>query len=337
MKAARITEPTKIEIVKVEKPEVKEGQILVKNRIAGICGSDMPAFLHERPMEYPLEPGVPGHECIGAVAQTRCKEYKEGDEVLALPMGTRGFAEYFTSSPSRTVRLPAGDMRDKLLVAQPLGTVIHACRKFFHPILHQFGSESGPLDIDSWKLRGTKVAVVGQGPMGLLFTAMMKHMGAGPIIGIDLVDYRLEASRKMGATHVVNRSTSDPVEMVKEITGGTMVDIAIEVVGKISTVNDCFALTRRSGTVLAFGVPRKSIYDLKFPEFFRKELKLLGSVGPEVQIDFPPAVDMVAEDRVDVAHIITHRMPLGDMQEAFEMAADKKDGAIKILIDFELQ
>jgi len=334
MKAARITEPMKIEVVEVEKPEPAEGQILVENRMAGICGSDMPFFLRERPMQYPLAPGIPGHECIGMIAQTRCKEYKEGDEVLSVPIGTRGFAEYFVSVPASTVRLPLGDMRGKFVVAQPLGTVIHACRKLFHPLLYPATGESGSLDVESWRLPNMKVAIVGQGPIGLLFTAMMKSMKADSIIGIDLVDYRLEAATKMGATHVINASSSDPTEMVNEITDGAMADLVIEAVGKDSTVNDCFALGRRGGAVLAFGVPRKSVYELAFPELFRKELKLLGSVGPEVQIDFPPAVDLVANGKIDVSHIISHRMPLDDIQKGFEMADQKRDGAIKILLEF---
>jgi L-iditol 2-dehydrogenase len=333
MKAARITEPMKIEIMESEMPEVEEGQILVRNMTTAICGSDMPHFLHERPMEYPLAPGVPGHECIGMVAQTRCKEYKEGDEVLALPAGSRGFAEYFISTPVVTVRLPAGNMRDELVVAQPLGTVIHACRKLFHPLLRPATGEDGPLDVGAWKLPNTKVAIVGQGPIGLLFTAMMKSMGADPIIGIDLVDYRLEAAVRMGATHVINASNSDPEEMVRKITDGAMLDLTMEAVGKDSTVNDCVALTRRGGSVLVFGVPRKSVYEIIFTELFRKEIKLLGSVGPEVQIDFPPAVDLVVNDRIDVSHIISHRMPLDNIQSAFEMVVEKKDNAVKMLLE----
>ena len=333
MKAARITEPMNVEIVEVDKPEAGDGQILVRNKIASICGSDLPDFLHERPMKYPRGPGVPGHENIGVVAQSRCKEYREGDEVLAIPMGARGFAEYFLSMPRITVRLPAGDMRDKLVVAQLLGTVIHACRKLFHPIRYSANEETGPLDIESWRLPGVKVAILGQGGIGLLFTAMMKIMRADTIIGIDPVDYRLEASMKMGATHVINASGTDSVEQVKEVTNGAMADVVIEAVGKVSTVNDCFTLARRWGVILAFGVPRKSVYDLAFPELFRKELKLLGSVGPQVQIDFPPAVDLVANDKMDISHIISHRLPLDDIQNAFEMAAEKKDGAIKILLE----
>ena len=111
-----------------------------------------------------------------------------------------------------------------------------------------------------------------------------------------------------------------------------MVDLAIEAVGKDSTVNDCIALTRHGGTVLIFGVPRKPVYGLMSTPLFRRELKLLGSVGPEAQIDFPLALDLVANDRIDVSHIISHRMPLDDIQKAFEMSAEKKDDAIKILL-----
>jgi len=335
MKAARITEPKKIEIVEVEKPQVEEGQILVQNKVAGVCGSDFPHFLHERPMEYPLAPGVPGHECIGVVVESRCKEYKEGDEVLAIPMGTRGFAEYITSTPGRTVRLPAGDMRDDLVVAQPFGTVIHACRKLFQPLLNPEREEKKPLDVESWRLPGMKVAIVGQGCIGLLFTAIMKSMEAETIIGIDPVDYRLEASTKSGATHTINPWNSNTAAMVREITNGEMLDLTIEAVGKDSTVNDCISLTRQSGTVLVFGVPRKSAYTLTFPELFRKELRLIGSVGPHVQIDFPPAVDLVANGKIDVSHMVSHLMPLDDIQKAFEMAIDKTDGAIKILLQVD--
>jgi len=334
MKAAVIAEPMKIDIVDIEKPKVGDGQILVQNKIAAICGSDMPEFLQERPTKYPCAPGSPGHECIGIVAQSRCEEYKEGDEVLALPAGSGGFAEYFLSVPRVTVRLPAGDMRDKLIMAQPLGTVIHACRKLFHPLRHPEHADTEPPDVESWELPGAKVAVIGQGPIGLLFTGMMRSMKADTIIGIDPVDYRLEAAKKMGATHVINPSNSDIAETIKEITNGAMVDISVEAVGKDSTVNDCFAVTRRWGTILVFGVPRKPIYNLALPELFRKEQKLLGSVGPQVQVDFPPAVDLVANDKMDMSPIVTHKLPLDDIQKGFEMAAQKQDGAIKVLLSF---
>jgi len=99
-------------------------------------------------------------------------------------------------------------------------------------------------------------------------------MMAETIIGIDLMDYRLESATGVGATHVVNPSQSSNIEMVSKITNGQMVDLAIEAVGKDSTVNDCFPLVKRSGVVLAFGVPRKSIYDSRLGRLTLKSIML---------------------------------------------------------------
>lgn len=330
MKAAVITRPFNVEIMDVKKPEIEEGQILVQSKVVSICGSDMPHFLNERPMQYPLFPGIPGHECIGVVAQTRSKSYKEGDEVLSLPNEDRGFAEFFVTTPERTVSLP--HIKDKYVVAQPLGTVIHACKKLFQPLFQPYVSDNEKLDIDSWSLKGKSVAIIGQGSIGLLFTSLMKMFNADVIIGIDPIDYRLNIAKSMGATHVINPYLSSSFDMVNKITDGKLVDLTIEAVGKDSTVNDCFPLTRRNGVVLAFGVPRKTLYDFLFPEFFNKEIKLIGSLGPNVQLEFPVAVDMVVNERINVEQIISHRMAFDDIQKAFEMAAEKKDNAIKIIM-----
>lgn len=332
MKSARINKPLEIEIVETDTPQIDAGQMLIQSKTVSLCGSDLPLFLNGRPAQYPLAPGYPGHECIGVVVQSRCEEYKEGDEVLAIPAGGCGFAEYFVSHPVVTVRLPAGGMENKLVVAQPLGTVIHSCKRLFQPLRNTLNREA-QLDVKSWKLPHTKVAIVGQGAIGLFFTAMMRMMQAETIIGIDLMDYRLDVSQETGATHVVNAANSNPAEMVMEITNGTMADIVIEAVGKSSTINDCFRLVRHNGTVIAFGVPESSEYRLNFTEFFRKEVKLLGTVGPQVQIDFPPAVELVANEGIDVSQIITHIMPFDKIQQAFEMAANKTKGAIKILLE----
>jgi len=330
MKSAVITKPSNIEIMDTPKPQIEEGQILVKSQTVSICGSDTPYFLHERPLQYPLPEGFPGHECIGIVAETRSNLFKEGDKVLSIPNGDRGFAEYFSSHPSRTVKIPSLD--DKFVIAQPLGTVIHACRKLFQSILPDPEMDKTSLERDNWNLSGKNVAIVGQGSIGLLFTAMMKLMNAKNIIGIDLMDYRLDVAKKIGANHVINRSQDNFADIMREITGGSMADLAIEAVGKDSTVNDCFRLVKRSGVVLAFGVPRKSVYEFDFPDFFNREIKLIGSLGPDIQSEFPIAVELIADNSIDAQKLISHRMALDDIQKAFELVTERKDGAVKILL-----
>ncbi|MBD3180916.1 zinc-binding dehydrogenase [Candidatus Poribacteria bacterium] len=334
MRSARIVEPMRIEIEDVDIPEVKTGQILIKNKYTGICGSDFPFFLNQRQMNYPLPPGDPGHECIGTVIQSRCSEYKEGDNVLALPLSARGFAEYFLSVPFVTVRLPDRELRKELVLAQTLGTVIHACRKIFLSTLRSPETETLDINIELWDMSGVKVGIVGQGSIGMLFTMMMKSMGADTVVGIDLMEYRLNIAKKIGASHTVNRAQLDFVKDVREISKGNMLDLVVEAVGSSKAVNDCISLTRRKGMVLVFGVPRENNYDLQFNEFFRKELNLVAAVGPHVPTDFPEAVKFVEHNIEDISQIISHVLPLENIQKAFEMAIQRSDNALKILLEF---
>ena len=115
-----------------------------------------------------------------------------------------------------------------------------------------------------------------------------------------------------------------------------MADLVIEVVGhQTETINECLQLLKRDGTLLAFGVPDDQVYDFHFADFFRKNIRFIGSVGPDAPNDFPLAMDMIAQGRVDVSPIITHHLPFTEAQLGFEMALNRKDEAIKIVFDYE--
>ena len=319
MKAAQIVAPRKFEIVEIEKPDISQappGSILVKVDKTAICGSDMPEFLYEA-SNYPLEPGVSVHECVGVVAETKSDQYKEGDEVLSLPDGRRGLAEYFTSNVDRTFPLPKFDRKEIILMSQPLGTVIWAFRKLGNLI-----------DLDT--------VVMGQGPMGLLITHLLSNCGAKTIVAIDKLDYRLEAAKKMHATHNINVDAGDAIAAVHDITNGRMADLVFEVVGhQTETVNLCLDLVKRDGTILTFGVPDDDIYPFQFRKMFGKNIKLIGSVGPNVQRDFPLAIDMIAQGRINVEPMISHIIPLTEVQRGFDMAYHKTDNAIKIVFNHD--
>ena len=192
-----------------------------------------------------------------ALSQTgKSDKFKVGDEVLALPRYIGGLSEYFLSDESVTVPLTDFPRKDCILMSQPLGTVIWACRKL--PNL---------LNLDT--------VVVGQGPMGLLFTHMLSNLGARTVITTDIVDFRLTVAKKMRATHTINADKQDPVAAVEEITEGRMADLVIEVVGhQTETINECIPLLKRGGTLLAFGVPDDLIYDFHFADFLPKKYQL---------------------------------------------------------------
>lgn len=320
MKAGQIVAARRIEIVEVERPSIGEGQILVKQRVGCVCGSDVPYFLDDRenPMTggrtAPMPPGFSLHECIGTVAESRAPRFREGDAVLALPAGGQlGLAEYFVADAERTVPIPPEDTRDEMVLAQPLGTVVHAVRKL--------GS-----------LFDQTAVVIGQGPMGLLFTTLLPHLGVRHVIGVDPVPERLEVSRRVGASAVCE--PADVEECLAAITGSPAADLVVEVVGEEQALRRAGALVRRNGTLLAFGVPHTREYRLPFHSLFIKEARIVCSVGPDVQSDFPIAVEMIASRRINVAPLATHRYPFERAHDAFETFVERRDGVVKALLQF---
>ncbi len=323
MKAGQVVDRETIEIVDAERPDITleranpdglKDLVLVRTVNAAICGSDHPLFTG--PANYPATPGVSLHESIGVIEKSWADGCREGDFALVLPAGSSAMAEYFLGLGASVTPLPEGLPQEQLLMAQPLGTVIYCLRK----LGHFFNAE---------------VAVVGQGPMGLLFTTMMRNLGAALIIGIDQYDNRLAAASEMGATHTVNTKHSDPVEAVAEITEGRMADVVIEVVGVEDTFNMCVNLARQNARFIDFGVPKTSRFTIDMLELFRKNLQLTTSVGPDIHIDFKSAMRMIGERRVNVAPMISHKLPFAQVQEGFEMATKRKGECIKIVIDYE--
>ena len=324
MKAAQIVSHRKFDIVDVDTPDISsepQGTVLVKSYQSAICGSDMPLFDLKYPEgSYPLSLGRSIHECIGTIASSNSNRFDVGDMVLSIPREF-GLSEYFVSNESVTVPLPDKSIHsyemDHILMSQPLGTVIWACRKLGN-LLHQ------------------DTVIVGQGPMGLLFSHMLSNLGVSTIIAVDQLDYRLSISKQMRATHVINSKKENPVEIVKDITKGKMADLVVEMVGhQTETINDCLDLVKRGGTILAFGVPDDNNYNFRYGDFFRQNIHLISTVGPEELKDYPLAMDFIVQGRINVSPIITHHLPFTEVQCGFDLFSDRQDEAIKVVLDFD--
>jgi threonine dehydrogenase-like Zn-dependent dehydrogenase len=336
MIAAQIVGPRQVKIVKVEEPHVPDSHIKVRIERACLCGSDTPLFAYdlsqrkdsrlatpfldyERENPYPLRPGQAIHECLGTVVESRSAKFAEGDLVLALPNAMDGLCEFLAIPDTKAIHLPRdGVSREEILMSQPFGTVLWAFAKLGN-LLNQ------------------EVVVLGQGPMGLMICKLLGNMGAKTIIAMDKLEYRLKTSICMGATHVVNVDAWDPVDAVREITGGKMADLVFEAVGhQTSTISQCMDMVRPRGTLVAFGVPDDEIYpDFSYSTFFRKNLTLIGSVGPEVIPNYSLARDMIAQGRIDLSPLITHTLPFEEIQKAYELFVDRREGAIKVVLDYD--
>jgi len=172
--------------------------------------------------------------------------------------------------------------------------------------------------------------------MGLMFTQMLANLGARTVIGIDKLNYRLETAKKMRATHTINVDEVNAVEAVRDITGGKMADLVVEVVGhQTETLNWCMKLIRRLGTLLCFGVPDNEYYPFAYSEFFRLNLNMISTVGPNVVPNFSLARDLIAQGRFDAAPLVTHVLPFEDIQRGYELFTNRLDGAIKVIIDYD--
>lgn len=320
MLAGQITSPGQLSFIELSRPEIAEGQLLIKLEIASLCGSDIPYFLHDTShpsvagQPLPLRPGLSLHELIGSVYESRSKRFKEGDRVLALPFHyLQGMSEYFLSADSLAVPLPSGPA-EQLVLSQPLGTVVHACRKLPN-------------------LLGKTAVVLGQGPIGQLFCALLRRMGAVRVITVDSLAERLRISSRMGATHLFGQDAGDLKAAVLDLTNGLGADVVVEAIGKEETLNLASDLIRRNGAVILFGLPNRYTFNVAIHDFFYKEAQLISCVGPDVQHDFPIAVEMIAAGVIDVKPLITHKFPFLKAQDAFTLFSKRSDGAMKVILE----
>lgn len=318
MKAAIVVDKEKIEIIEADEPDLAKypvGSIKIKTELSAICGSDSPSFTLEQ-KDYPGRLGTSIHEAIGTVSQSNSGRFKPGDRVLALPREIGGCSEYFLSHEDVTVPLIDFHSQEQILMSQPLGTIIWAARKL-----------GSVIDKD--------IVIFGAGPMGLLASHTFSNLGAKTVTVVDVVAFRLDVARRMRATSTIDATREDPLERIAEITDGRMADLAIEMVGhNFETINTCIDAVKRLGTVLGFGVPDDDVYPIDYSKIIRKNIQVLGSIGPEAQADFPLAMNWIAEGRIDVSPILTHRLPFTEVQKGFELFVGERDKTIKVVLEY---
>ena len=170
--------------------------------------------------------------------------------------------------------------------------------------------------------RGQSVAVIGCGGVGAASIAGARLAGAATIIGVDIDDRKLETATKMGATHTVNSSSTDPVEAIQQLTGGFGADVVIDAVGRPETWRQAFYARDLAGTVVLVGVPTPDmrIPDIPLLDVFGRGGSLKSSWYGDClpSRDFPMLVDLYQQGRLDLDAFVTEEIGIGDVEAAFE-------------------
>ena len=361
MRAAVLKEaPGQLEIedVQISKPGPRE--VLVRTKAAGLCHSDL--HFMEGLYPYPL-PAVLGHESAGVVEQVgELVNYVEpGDHVITCLSvycgncedcltGHLSLCEHKQDTargPEEEPRLKQGD--------QPMGQFLHLSSFAEQMLIHENAlvkiNKEMPLDRaaligcgvttglgavfhTAGVEPGTNVAVVGCGGIGLSAIQGAAISGAGKVIAVDILDGKLEMARHMGATHVVNAKNEDPVEAIKELTGGG-VHYSFEAIGNKQAAEQCFHMLRVGGTATIIGmIPVNQSVEL--PGFaFLQEKKLQGSMmgSNRFRVDMPRFVDLYLDGRLKLDEMVSARIKLEDINDGFE--AMKKGEVARSVIVFD--
>jgi len=324
MRAGRLVARGRIEVGRFPAPAPEPGDVLVRSRVAAICGSDLHlAFGTWGSAEWPLPPGVPGHEGVGEVVESRSPLHRPGDLVLTTPVPSqaRGFADLMAVPGDQVVPLPGDVDVVTMLMAQQLGTVVFALRRFW----------PGP--------PGETATVIGAGTAGLHFTQLLKRAGFGRVVVADLFPHRLEAARAAGADVTVLAPAESVVDATLDLTGGRGAELVVEAAGHDATRAQALRAVASRGRVGLFGLPEQQ-GDMPFPyaELFRRAPTIEVSVGAQDEpglASFREAVRAIAAGEVEVSRLVTHRFGIEDLAEAFALAHERADGAIKVAITFD--
>ena len=341
MRAAIIEGTGKMSLIEAPTPEAGPGEVVVRVRAVGICGSDVHGFKGQSGKRR--QPGlIMGHEAAGEVYEVGqgVSRWKPGDRVSIDPTApcgqcvtcSRGWqhlcphmtvigssmrsfkhgamCEYVALRESQLYRLPDNLSYAEGAMLDPVGNALHIFNR-------------APSEI------GETVVIFGAGVIGLMAVQVAKLRGAGKVIAVDIAPSRLELARQLGADVLIHSGESDPVEVIRRETEGMGADVLAEAVGLPITYDWAVQAARPRGTVLALGFHVDYIPIPIQPLLF-KEVTLIGNTG--FSIEQQTSLDVMSAGKIDVKPIITHEMDLSDVQQAFDMLASGSSEAIKIVL-----
>jgi L-iditol 2-dehydrogenase len=338
MRVAMYYNNSDVRLEEMPVPDIGPGELLLKVEASGLCGSDVMEW-------YRIQraPMVLGHEVSGEVVQVGAgvEQYKEGDRLVVthhVPCNAchwclsgrhtdcdtlhttsfdpGGFAEYLRIPQINVNRgvfpIPDHVGYDEASITEPLACVYRGQRR----------ANLQP---------GQNVLVLGSGLAGLIHINLARALGAGRIIATDMVDYRLDAARNLGADVTFSAMENVPARL-REANNGRLADLVIVCTGALPALHQALESVERGGTVLFFA-PTAPGVSLPVPindVFFRNDVTLTTTYAG-APADLATAMDMIASRRVQVGEMISHRLGLAEVGLGFKLTADAGD-SLKVII-----
>jgi threonine dehydrogenase-like Zn-dependent dehydrogenase len=351
MRAAVFEGHESIVVREHEVPACGPTDAIVKVSLTTICGTDV----HIWREEYPVEQGrIVGHEPVGVIHRLgdAVQGYEIGDRVLVgavTPCGTCFYCQSHSES-----QCGGYEGAWQMIGAWRLGNSVDGVQaEYFRVPYAQANLAKIPDDLTDEQCVlladiattgisaaetanveiGHSVAVFAQGPIGLCATAGARLKGASVIVGVDCIEKRLQISRHMGATDVIDFTQEDPVAAILRLTDGRGVDVAIEALGKQETFESCLAVTRPGGTVSSLGVyGGKLEVPLESFVYGIGDKKIVSTLCPGGKERMRRMMELVRTGRLDLGPLITHRFGLDDIEEAYELFGNQRDGVVKVAV-----
>ena len=320
MWAYTLVAPATFECVEITEPrseDLGEGQVVLRTLAGGICGSDLPLFMGRRSWLWQnsaggvwTAPGFPMHEVAGEVVATRHPALAVGEHVVGWASGCDAIAEFVVCAGDELTPYDP-DLRPEIAVLlQPLACVLFAVDQIAN-------------------IEGARAAVIGLGPIGLLFTHALKARGATTVVGVDRVD-RSEEAKIFGVDEFVHL-TSDT--WVSGLADADRPNIIVEAVGhQVSTLTDIITAAAPFGQIHYFGLPDDASYPFPMMAFLRKNLTLVSGVTQQRALALAQASAYLAEHPDLAREYVTDVYPVADVQRAFEAGVDPKPGQLKVAI-----
>ncbi|MER7847676.1 S-(hydroxymethyl)mycothiol dehydrogenase [Kitasatospora sp. NPDC096077] len=331
-----------VEVTTIVVPDPGPGEAVVRIQACGVCHTD----LHYREGGINDEfPFLLGHEAAGIVESVGegVTEVEPGDFVVLNWRAVcgqcrackRGRAQYCFNTHNAKQKMtlldgtelsPAlgiGAFAEKTLVAAGQCTKVDPAAEPAVAGLLGCGVMAGlGAAINTGNVgRGDTVAVIGCGGVGGAAVMGSRLAGASRIIAVDIDDRKLETARTLGATHTVNSRTTDPVEAIRELTGGNGADVVVEAVGRPETYKQAFYARDLAGTVVLVGVPTPEMtLELPLLDVFGRGGALKSSWYGDClpSRDFPMLIDLHLQGRLDLGAFVTETIELDAVEQAFE-------------------